>query len=339
MNRIGNQSDTNTSVSKANVHVNVFLLALTMVAFPVMKYAVRFQGSSAALELLSSAIAYPLAIYLYRGIPSAMFTRHARWLGIPAALGLPIAFRYHISGEMITPSTEWLLLLGASVLTGVVASRWREPMKAYLAGLVCLLTGLSVMLWPHWVRIIDNGPALITYMMTDVRSSLLGMGFGDATVNSVIDWGYAAGFWIIRLVPVTMLMSVVTQYSLGYLWFGTRDRRDGVTVVDIPPFHAWRMPRWTLAVLGAACVATTFFVQGVSIAADNALVGLSIYYCVCGLSLIQALTMRWRWPKALRVVAYIALGVTGVFGYVVAVVLGILDSAVKFRREVPSTAR
>jgi len=314
------------------VRARLWPVLIALVLFPLLKYGLAVRVAFLPLTAVALVAAYVVAIYLYRTVTEVAL-RGSLW---PIATACSLAL---LGGALVCPSQQVVMML-AETLTIAVAGlaagrslrRGDSGLKSYVIGTIVVLIGGSIMFAPQWSGLMELLRTIGRENAAAMGQSLGMVGYHPEAAQSYADQFNSIVDIVARLVPAATLMSVVTQFTVGYLWFMMRGLPAERSAVLLPPFARWKAPFALTPLLIAAALGRLLGGDIVVLAADNILFVLSIYYCVGGLALIEYALRRLRLGLTLRILFYIAFTFSGLFGYLLAVLLGFADSFADWRR-------
>lgn len=303
-----------------------------LVGFPLLLGALAMPtGDWLALPL--SVLVYLLSLYLYRGTASMAFAGHVRLLLYVGALSVGLA-------AVVVPSSVRMIMVAYTLsipATGFVAGRglfgYRSLGDRYLLGFaVAALAGL-IMFGPMWRPLLDIvGPA-IEHLIPQITQTGTMLGYHPEAAQAQAEEMAKIAMGLSRLIPAVLVMTVVTQFTVGFLWFAMR---------ELPPEESmalknWRMPFWLAPVMIVVIMGRLLGGETITLIADNLLFVLSIYYSVGGLAMMEYRLSRMGLPTWVKAVWYISLTIVGLspiglalYGFFV--LLGFIDSFVDFRK-------
>ncbi len=185
-----------------------------------------------------------------------------------------------------------------------------------------------IMFAPLWSDLMSVARLVGQENVDTLKQSLRTLGYHTDAAESYGDQFQQMLDAIIRVIPAATIMNLVTQFSVGFLWFAARDLPAGKP----PPFARWKMPFGLAPALIVMILGRLFGGETIALACDNGLLVLSIYYCVGGLALVEHLIGRLRLPLGIKILFYIMFTLTGLVGYLLTVLLGFIDSFADWRR-------
>jgi hypothetical protein len=307
-----------------------------MLVYTAVQFGIVGRYAGLLITMILSTLTYLLAVYLFNGI-AYMAYRRQTWLlwgaGIAAAV-----IGYLVSGL----SNVWPLLTGWSLvfLAGAVCGRLT------LAGqpkLICYLSGIGVaalfailMNAPIWSSLMHVATEQSDLLVDQFRGSLLAAGYGGAAANENAEQMSKLLHATIRLLPATTVMSHVLQFTIGYLWFSHRVNRETNRGSAWREFLQWKVP---FGLMPGVIVVILLRLAGgemLQLIADNILASVAIFYCVCGLALVEFFMRKLQMSRFMRVAFYLLLFLTQLIGFFVLALLGFVDSFTNWRR-IPAT--
>ena len=309
----------------------LWLVPAGMIAYPVLKFGGGQPGNLLVGSGMATAALF-LGIFLFYGIPTLIY----RGSVLPVILGAVIAIAV---GLTVSGGTRLAISLGDPVIlfvaggvTGQFTRKGQGALKVYLSGLTVVI-GLSVItymsLWPTMMTATNE---MVTEFLKATRVYLRGGGLEPSQIEEMMLWLKGKADFFVRVIPASMVMSAVIQYSVGFLLFFVRAVDDPVRSGKVKAFTRWKMPFEFAIVVIVAGLMRLFGGDTLTVIADNVILILAIYYCLCGLSLIEYVLKRIKAPLGLRILFYLFLFLTRWVGFVVAVFLGFIDSFADWRK-------
>lgn len=287
--------------------------------------------------VLSAALGYLVAMIVYR-FQARLTYDGWFWLVLIAATVSSVL------GVLLARHTQaWIVLVEVATLTlapvtvGWTVRRVNRFRSAYFFGLVVLLGCVLVRYWTEWPAMIRD----LRYLTGDAMAK------GDNSVfetagMAALPLGRAYANMMHEMVlylPGLLTMSAVVQYSVGTLWFFYSTARRSVSTVVALSFTRWKMPRPVVLLLLAAVFVHLSNDAGARVAADNVLFGLGIFYSVTGLSALEYLFQARRIPVWMRIVVYIIVAVTHLYGLAAMALVGVVDSLFGWRVSAPTKSK
>ena len=303
-----------------------------LVGFPLLLGALVLPTSE-WLALPLSVLVYLLSLYLYRGTASMAFAGYLRLLLYVGALSVVLA-------ALIVPSSVRVIMVAYTLsipASGFVAGKGLFAHRGfgdrYLLGFaVAALAGI-IMFGPMWGPLLELvGPA-IKEMIPQITQTGTMLGYHPEAAQAQAEEMAKIALGLSRLIPGVLVMTVVTQFSVGFLWFAMR---------ELPPEESmalknWHMPFWLAPIMIVVILGRLLGGETLTLIADNLLFVLSIYYSVGGLAMMEYRLSRMGLPTWVKAVWYISLTVVGLspiglalYGFFV--LLGFVDSFVDFRK-------
>lgn len=303
-----------------------------IVLFPLLQFGLPVQSGNFALALVATVAAYPLVIWLYRA--SVVAARH----GYQTRL-LVAGFVGAVAAVMVSPLAQVYAALAHTVMIPVVGivvartlARRAGNLRAYLWGAAVVALGGLAVYAPQWDLLMNGFRIVGEENVILIKQTMTTMGYhADAAEE------YAAQvqqLWkaMIRIIPAMTIMSLVTQFTVGFLWFLMRPGSGSDGSIKMVPFSRWKVPFSLAPVLLVAAAGRLVGGETITLVADNILLVLSIYYCVGGLALLEHGLKRFKIPMFVKIVFYVMLTLSGVIGYVAIVLVGFIDSFADWRK-------
>jgi Predicted membrane protein (DUF2232) len=199
------------------------------------------------------------------------------------------------------------------------ALEWYPPgqLTAWLTGLALGLIGIALL----WI----GGPqALQSTLRQDLAPALAQL------IDSTVAQREALTDTLAAIVPGILAASwMILVISNGVLAQGVL-ARFGANWRPSPSLAALSLPIWITALLGAAILATMFGGPA-RFLGINAMIVLSIAYCLAGLAVVHAVASRLPRPAVPLVTFYVLAGLFG-WPLVLVALLGLLDVPLDLRR-------
>ncbi|MFZ5980051.1 MAG: DUF2232 domain-containing protein [Candidatus Zixiibacteriota bacterium] len=284
------------------------------------------------LVLLATTVAYILAMYLFYGISCLAFRGQNKtlWLGGAATLAVSLLAVGWKDGFLISGS--WAMLVITSAAAGYGARSGYSGLKIYLIGLAVIIFFNLVMFVPHWPEMIKMMTAKTEKPLADFKAYLISGGFNSSRADDYVFRLKRMMDLVFRLIPAAMIMGTVTQFSIGLMIFFSRGVDSFISDRLLPAFHFWKMPFWFVTVVIVSVLMRVLGGDTLQIIADNLLFVLAIYYCVTGLALGEYVIRRLRMSTLMRVLYYIMLLISSIYGFIIFALLGFIDSFKDWRR-------
>lgn len=286
-------------------------------------------GAPAAAIMLLAALGYLLAMMVYRVLARLTFDGRLWIVAVASAASLAIAVVLSRQSSVWMIAVELAVPVLSSVAVGLAAQRAVRFRSAYVLGLIVLIGCLLVRYWSEWPSMIRD----LTYM-TDEALAHDGAGALDAAGLASVPFG--RGYLrmmhrVVPLVPGLLTMSAVVQFSVGTVWFFYGVARRSVSTAVTLSFTRWKMPRPVVLVLLAAALVHLVGSAGPRLIADNVLLGLLIFYSVTGFAALEYVFQARRAPIWIRIVVYIVIALTHLYGLAAIALVGVIDSLFGWR--------
>lgn len=301
-----------------------------MLLLSLTKYGLgsgRYGGLAAILAML---IGYFLTVYLYMGIATLMYYQnHALlWSALPVAIVVGILISG--PGQMAITAVEWSMLTAGGVMTGKLLRRSGNIRLAYMSG--AFVVGLAALIWLNlqWELLHEAVRLAGNSLIELAQSAALGQGesLSDERSNEIARMIEM----IIRLLPAIVAVTHLVQYTLGGMGFFVSIARCDKSAPRPAPFSQWSMPFWVMTIIPLSLFLRFAAGDMVAMVVDNILLVLTLFYSVVGMSLMQFFLRQLRLSGAWRVVFYLLLIPTGVVGYLLIALAGLMDSFFDWRK-------
>ena len=304
-----------------------------MALFCVLKFGVGGKAGTIPLLVLAEAGAYLLTIYLFYGI-ACLSLRNHWYVLMGAALGA-VTCSFLLSGVQNAGDIvySWGTVLTVGIATGRLAESRLSGRIWYSVGLTLVVIFGVLWLIPQWPRLYQAALAVrgdvLTGLQADSALSFLGTDFLNRYSGLIDRWSAI----VVRLLPLVIIMNSITQYSIGILWFASvHSAETGKRQSPMKSFIYWRMPAAALLFVLAAITARFVAADMIQLAADNLLAVLSIFYCLIGFSVMEYHLRRFNIHWGLKMIAYLLLIPTGLFGLAALVGLGLVNNLCDWRK-------
>lgn len=302
-----------------------------MFAFSIVSFG-KPTGMTPGAIFSLGMVAYFLNVFLYQGIARLAYNRETYLLWIGLVLAVSIGYMMAGLGNTWHLLCAWGMLAVAGGLTGRLNINGFNQRKIYTIGAIVVVIFGSlqfVQIWPDLIEVATQNASEVTdEMMVDMPE----MGYTQEQTNEVVQTLKKATMLFIRLLPSIMITGLLLQFSLGYLWFlRNLDRTDGF-MRRLSPYLSWKMPFWMTPILIVVIISRLVGGEVTKLIADNILAGLSVYYCVTGMAVVEYFLKQLKISRWMKVLFYILLFLTQLVGYFVAVLIGFIDSFTDWRK-------
>lgn len=314
------------------VRPTVWPTLVGLVLFPLLQFGLPVYSGNFGLALVGTLAAYLLTIWLFRAVTVAVRSGYQTRV-------LIVGFVAGAVAVMVSPLSQVYMALVNTVmipLAGVAVARTlmnrAGSFRAYLYGAAVVAVAGVAIFGPQWEMLMFGFQAYGDESVALIKQTMATMGYHAEAAEE-----YAVQFqqlWnaTIRIIPAMTVMSLVTQFTVGFLWFLMRPGSTSDDPIKMEPFTRWKVPFGLTPVLIVAVIGRLTGGEMVGLVADNVLLALSIYYCVGGLAWLEHTLKRIKIPMFVKIVFYIMLTLAGVIGYVAASLVGFIDSFADWRK-------
>jgi MFS family permease len=323
--------DTDQTHQENHFHGRYGTIA-ALLGYAVLQYITWEKQTGDVVAFLASVLTYFLLIYLYYGIARLAYQRspYPLWGGAAAA----IVLSYLLIGlsDIWGILTGWGMLLFAGVLTGRLSAGGHYQGRVYVIGAVTVAGFFALQSYPLWTEFLKSAPQLSEGFLKETERFLSASGYSPEAILESLDKSKKLFDAMIRLFPAFTLLAALLQYSVGYLAFNSWASRKGWPPLRMRSFIYWKMPFGMTPLLIVLLLMRFWGGESSRLIADNVLVILAVYYCVAGLALMEYYLRKLSLSLLMRVVFYILLFVTQLIGFLVAALLGFIDSFADWRK-------
>ena len=309
-----------------------WLVPVGMVVYPVLKFGGTGQPGSLLVGSALATAAYVLAIYLFYAIPTLVYRGRLMTVGAATVASLVVGMSMAGAGRFAESLGDPAMIALAGGLTGYLTLSGKRPGTVYLVGFGLLII-MSVMVYlPIWPVLMQLASEVLAENLEELKNLWRTSGISESQAEEVAFVMNKAFDVTTRLIPASMIMGVVIQFSVGFLLFFVRTVDDPVRVLAVKSFIRWKVPFEVMVAVIAAILMRLFGGETFKLVADNAILILSLYYCLGGLALVEYGMKRMGVSLPLRILFYIFLTLAGVVGFLITVLLGFIDSFVDWRK-------
>ena len=303
-----------------------------MIVYSALAFGNIGTSSGFAIPLLIGVITYFMSMYIFYGITTLAYKRSTTLLWIGTALAV-------IVGHMMSGlNNAWILLTvwGMFFFGGTVAGRMNttghRQLNIYIICAVVVGTFLTAQFLPSWSGMIEMAREAVETMMSKGEEGFIAMGYSVEAARENVEYARKMLNVMIRLIPASMILSALIQFTAGYLFFLYRLQKQHEEKQRLAPFYLWKIPFGMTPVILITILMRFWGSDIIVLVADNILAVLAVYYCVSGLSLIEFFLRKLNFSKVLRFLFYFMLFFTQLAGFFLTVLLGFIDSFANWRK-------
>jgi len=303
-----------------------------MLLYVLFSYILVQKTESYLFGILTVTIAYGLAVYLYYGLAALTYRGKGRLLWLSALAAATLGLFLTGFNQAWTFVNTWLMIVLAGYVTGRMVTAGLGNLKIYLAGLGIIVFFNLVLFVPLWPEMMETMTSATTEAVANFKSYMLAGGYDRSLADE-----YAFNLekmlgMMTRLIPVSMIMGAVVQYSIGFMLFFMNVVEKGLFKNELPNFYRWKMPFAFMPVVIVTILMRLLGGDTLQLVADNALVMLAIYYCLTGLALSEYFLKKMKVSLTVRIVFYIFLILSNLYGFFIMALLGFIDSFKDWRK-------
>lgn len=300
---------------------------LTVVAVPLLGALTILDQTpvhSSIVLIIAAAVSYLLAFAVVMAV--ATLARTGAWVTLLLAAVLGIFATVALSHGQTRGSLALAPVLIPALVVGLVA-RSRSRSAAFWTGallLVGIMIARDLAAWQANMALLNDAAPLLT---RDIAERLRAVGLdGSFTETTWTDRIQTLSWYL----PGLLTCSALVPFSVGSLWFFTRTAR----VTGQSPageFVRWKLPRFTLLIALFAGLGRQLGETTMRQISDNVLLALAVAFAIVGTAGLEYLFRRRAWPIWVRLVVYLILIVTHVYGLLVLIAVGVLDTLLGWR--------
>lgn len=291
------------------------------------------QGKTGVLTAMAIGTAtYLLSLYLYFGIARLVYLEQNYLLLTAVVASIAIVS----VGSGVARMVPGLIACGTVLVAGTAVGRLTRvgvpQQKVYLAGLLIVAVFAVWQFQPLWKPIMTEAPYFVDEQLEKQVAAAVSMGYGADALRSSAESARNLMAGVIRLIPVMTVLSAVMTFTLGYLIFGFVVGNETYNRIRVAPFAHWKMPLWLMPVFMAVIVTRLLGSGTLVLAADNIIAFMAFYYAITGLALAEFFMRKFHFTRFMRVMLYIMLLFTHLYGMILTALLGFIDSYADWRK-------
>ena len=294
--------------------------------------ALAVGSGSFAIGVTISTVAYFLAIYLYYGIARLAFGGRNYLLWIGAVLGFVLGYMLSGMDGLWSLLTGYTMIVCGGVVVGRLSRSGYNQHRIYLIGLLVVAAFAIAQSAPWWQQMMTTMSDMTDNLLTQMEQNLTEMGYGADAVRKSLDGTDKMFRALARLVPGMTVLGAVLPFSVGFIVFNLRLDPKVYSGRTLAPFVLWKMPFASIPVVIAVILMRILGSESIELAADNLIAVLTLFYSVTGLALMEFYLRKLKFSTALKLLFYIIFFLTQLIGFLVAALLGFIDSFVDWRK-------
>lgn len=308
-----------------------YLTVAVMLVYSLAVFGLQITRSGSVALLISSGI-YVMTIYLFYGIARMAFEGKTFLLWGGALAAVIIGYLTAGLDNMWHLITTWGLLLAGGALAGRLNNSPLRQRDIYMIGLGgVLVIGLfqTYPLWSEMTQLMRDNSALV---IDDMRQSLAAMSYSQELISDNLAFFERMMEIMIRLLPASMILGLMLQFSIGYIFLLRHIDRQHLYATRLQPFVSWKMPFALTPIVIVTILIRILSSDTGQIIADNLLALLSVYYCLAGVAVVEFYLGRLKVATWLKLIFFLFLALTHFVGYFVTVLMGFVDSFADWRK-------
>ncbi|NOY89195.1 MAG: DUF2232 domain-containing protein [FCB group bacterium] len=313
----------------------IYFIVPIMFIYTFLMYGKIDNNTGTLIIALMSTLTYFLAIYLFYGIAYMAYSKHTYLLWGSGVAAFVVGYLMTGLSEIWTLLMSWSMILFAGAIIGRLTLTGKSYQKIYLIGLLAVSVFSLGLFSPIWHDLLITATQKSTEMINEVRQSLQAMGYSADAIRESTDSTIKMFHALIRLIPALMILSVVVQFSLGFIIFIYRINKNNLQTQKLAPFIHWKIPFGVTPLLMVAILLRIFGSATYALVADNVIAFLAFFYAITGLALMEFYLEKFNFSKFMRVLFYVMFFFTQLIGLFVAALIGFIDSFADWRKSQP----
>lgn len=306
-------------------------MAATIPVYAVLLFGGRTSNMAIPAATALAAVTYFVSICVYFFTARLALAGQTVLLWVGALSGVVLGFMLVGTAGLWSVLTGMSMVLFGGVVVGRMTGLGYPQSKVFIFGTLAVVLFAAAQFWPIWPAVMEGAAEASKSTLAELSTLIQTLGYNAETSAEMAARTERMFALMIRLIPAFTLLGAVAPFTVGYLWFTHQADRANPALACQSPFTSWRVPFGFTPLVIAAAVARLLGGEGLQLVADNVLVGLSVYYCVGGLALIEYYLQRLHISRLLRVVFYVLLFFTQLAGFVASAILGFIDSFADWR--------
>jgi len=329
------ESGAPDSIKSKNSIWFIILVILAMLIHPLMAYAHRPFPTTIALELVFGAMNFAAIVIMFYGINRLVYGGNYLVLAMAAAAAIFIGWYYSSEVSLLSILAGWGTILFSSGVGGFLASRNFPLARIYAVALLLIIVFSSLQMFPVWTKIISSASEISESLSLDLQESLQNAGYSQHQTELIAEQFKVFYAAFTRVLPAFSLMAIMFQFTIGLGMFLKWLRQSGQANLNIPEFLKIKMPFALTPVLMLGVLLRLLGNNYMTIAADNILLVLAVFYSIAGISLFEFYMKKFRFSMLSRIFVYLLFVLTHVIGFALLTLVGFVDSFFDWRRKYP----
>ena len=311
--------------------LKLYAMAATIPVYAVLLFGGRVGSMAIPAATALAAVTYFVSICVYHFTARLALAGQTVLLWASALIAVMLGYMLVGAGGLWVVLTAMSMVLFGSVIVGRMTGLGYPQSKVFILGTLAVALFAAGQYWPVWPSVMEGAAEASKSAMAELATLLQTFGTNAESSAETAARTERMFAMMIRLIPAFTLLGALAPFTVGYLWFTHQADRANPALACRTSFTSWRIPFGFTPVVIAAIVARLLGGETLRLMADNVLVGLAVYYCVGGLSLLEYYLQRLHISRPLKVVFYVLLFFTQLAGFVASAVLGFIDSFADWR--------
>lgn len=300
--------------------------------FTLLNFGLLGNTQIPLLSILLSGITYILTVYLFYGIARLAYFKYTYLLWISGIGAFVLGYMFTGINGIWTLLTAWSMIMFASIITGRLTLKEWPQLKIYLVAATTIVLFSIMMYYTYLIDYISFSTELVNSILADLKTYLEISNSSAAETSEFMAQATRLFNMTARIGPALIILSYVMQFSLGYFMFVHFTGKYELKKSLLPSFIYWKMPFAGMIVLLLAIPMRLFADEPLVLIADNIIVFMTVFYSITGLAIMEFYLRKFKMTKFMRVLFYLMLFFSQLIGFLVAALLGFIDSFTDWRK-------
>jgi len=280
-------------------------------------------------ELLLGTLNFVVVVFLFFGISTMTYYRRNLPLILVVVPAIIMSLLLTKSNMVWVAMAGWSAVVAPSVICGRLAQYNYSVTKVFTASVVVLVLFGSLQMIPMWQTITSSEE--IAQLILETEPALAASGYSAENAKQIREFLT----FFLRILPALSVLSIIMQFALGFWLFARWQFIRGKANLRLPPLVSWRIPFSFTPLILIGVLLRLFGNDWVVISADNLLFVLTLVYSVTGLSLLVFLMQKGGLSIYLKLIIYLVIFLSHIYGLAFMALLGFVDSFFDWRQKYP----
>lgn len=308
---------------------SVALTVALVIIFVVTRYG---PSDSLPLSVLlaGQTIAYLAMIGLFALLPRLVFEDQLPIFWSLTLVGAAASFLFSDSSFRADAVASWTALIAASLLIGRARLVDQKIESIALLGGIAVIGASLIWLLPNLQVMTALQKEQLGLLQSSWQTTLGTTLTVPAEREALTEQLTLLSAFLIRMIPSMIVLSWLTQFSIGLFLFLRATELIGMRR-PVQPLSNWHMPFWLIGALIPLAIARLLGGEEVTYWADNGLAVLAVIYAVGGLAIGEFFMRRFGFGWFMKTAVYLMMFLSGLVGFLLLVGFGFFDSFMDWR--------